>query len=224
MLIQFTQRERSRAWRSRRNAEAFILVAMLVSPLGAYAASDDTGPSIFSFSAFGTLGLVHSSEDRADFTASPLAPDGPGFTDAWSPDVDSRLGAQVMARFTPQLSAMLQVISEQRYNDTYTPHVEWANITYQPIPELSLRVGRIVLPTFLISDSRKVGYANPWVRPPVEVYSLSPIFHSDGGFVSFQVHLGEVLNTVVGTYGQTSFGYPQGGKFAVKSLRVVAET
>jgi hypothetical protein len=221
MLIQSTQQERLRA---RRNAEACMLIAILGSPLGAYAASADTSPSIFSFSAFGTLGVVHSSEDRADFTASPLAPDGPGFTDAWSPDVDSRLGAQVMARFTPQLSAMLQVISEQRYNDTYTPHVEWANITYQPIPELSLRVGRIVLPTFLISDSRKVGYANPWVRPPVEVYSLSPIFDSDGAYVSYKVHLGEVVNTLVGTYGQTSFGYPGQGGFKVKRLRVIADT
>src|ERR1700722_15366322 len=114
MLIQFTQRERLRARRSSRNAEACMLIAMLSSPIGAYAASDDTNPSMFSFSAFGTLGVVHSSEDRADFTASPLAPDGPGFTDAWSPDVDSRLGAQVMARFTAQLSAMLQVVSEQR--------------------------------------------------------------------------------------------------------------
>src|ERR1700722_15763046 len=223
MSIQFTQRERLRARRSRRNAEA-ILVAMLVSPLGAYAASDDASASIFSFSAFGTLGLVHSSEDRADYTASPLAPDGAGFSGAWSRNLDSRLGAQVTARFTPQLSAMLQVISEQRYNDTYTPHVEWANITYQPIPELSLRVGRIVLPTFLISDSRKVGYANPWVRPPVEVYSLSPIFDSDGADVSYKVHLGEVVNTVVGTYGQSSFGYPHAGQFSVKRLRVIADT
>jgi hypothetical protein len=223
MLIQSTQRELLFAGRSRRNTVAFLIIAMF-SPLGAYAAGGDTSPSIFSFSAFGTLGVVHSSEDRADFTASPLAPDGPGFSDAWSPYVDSRLGAQVVARFTPQLSAMLQVISEQRYNDTYTPHVEWANITYQPVPELSLRFGRIVLPTFLISDSRKVGYANPWVRPPVEVYSLSPIFNSDGADVSYKVHLGELVNTVVGTYGQTSFGYPQAGQFSVKRLRVIADT
>ncbi|MEO7208303.1 MAG: hypothetical protein ABI356_01795 [Steroidobacteraceae bacterium] len=224
MLIQFTQRERLRARRSRRNAEAFILSAMLVSPMGAYAAGDAATASIFSLSGFGTLGLVHSSEDSADFTASPLAPDGPGFTQAWSPDVDSRLGAQVMARFTPQLSAMLQVISEQRYNDTYTPHVEWANIAYQPTPEVNLRLGRIVLPTFLLSDSRKVGYANPWVRPPVEVYSLSPIFDSDGADVSYKVHLGEIVNTVVGTYGQTDFGFPHGGRFPVKRLRVIADT
>jgi hypothetical protein len=224
MLIQVPQRESLRARRSRRNAEAFILVAMLGNPIGAYAAGDDAGASIFSFSGFGTLGVVHSSEDSADFTATPLAPDGPGFTHAWSPDVDSRLGAQVVAHFTPQLSAMLQVISEQRYNDTYTPHVEWANITYQPTPELSLRLGRIVLPTFLLSNSRKVGYANPWVRPPVEVYSLSPIFDSDGADVSYKVHLGEVVNTVVATYGQTNFGIPQGGSFSVKRLRVIADT
>jgi hypothetical protein len=224
MLIESTQRERLRARRKRRNAEACMLIAMLGSPIGTYAASVDASPSIFSFSAFGTLGVVHSSEDRADFTASSLAPDGAGSSEAWSPDVDSRLGAQVTARFTPQLSAMLQVISEQRYNDTYVPHVEWANITYQPTPELSLRIGRIVLPTFLISDSRKVAYANPWVRPPVEVYNLSPIFDSDGAYVSYKVHLGELVNTAVGTYGQTSFGYPQGGRFTVKRLRVIADT
>jgi hypothetical protein len=80
MLIQFTQRERLR---SRRNAVAFILVAMLGSPLGVYAVGDDTSPSIFSFSAVGTFGVVHSSEDRADFTASPLAPDGAGFSDSF---------------------------------------------------------------------------------------------------------------------------------------------
>src|ERR1700733_705380 len=221
MLIESTQRERLRA---RRNAEAFILVTMLVSPLGAYGASDDTSPSIFSFSAFGTLGAVHSSEDRADYTASPLAPNGAGFTHDWSADIDSRMGAQVMARFTPQLSAMLQVISEQRYDNTYTPHVEWANISYQPTPDFSLRVGRIVLPTFLLSDSRKVGYANPWVRPPVEVYSLSPIFDSDGADVNYKIHLGDVVNTVAVTYGETTFGAPEGGRFSVKRLRVIADT
>src|ERR1700722_18585806 len=109
MLIQFTRRERLRARRSRGHAEACMLIAMLVSPLGAYAASDNKSPSIFSFSAFGTLGVVHSSEDRADFTASPLAPDGAGFSDEWSRNVDTRLGAQVMARFFPQLLAMVAV-------------------------------------------------------------------------------------------------------------------
>jgi hypothetical protein len=204
--------------------KALIFGAMLGSATGALAAADDASASIFSFSGFGTFGVAHSSEDAADFTASPLQPDGAGYSHAWSPDLDSRLGAQATVHFTPQLSAMLQVISEQNYDKTYTPHVEWANISYQPTPELSLRAGRIVLPTFLLSDSRKVGYANPWVRPPVEVYSLSPIFNSDGADVSYKLQLAEVVNTLVATYGQNNVDAPQGGGFKVKRLRVIADT
>jgi len=197
---------------------------MLWYPAAASAAAGDAGPSMFSFSGFGTLGVVHSSEDAADYTASPLQPNGAGYTNAWSPDLDSRLGAQATATFTPQLSAMVQVISEQNYDKNYSPIVEWANISYQPTSEFTLRVGRIVLPTFLLSDSRKLGYANPWVRPPVEVYSLSPIFNSDGADASYRMHLGDVVNTVVVTYGETTFGVPEGGRFSVKRLRVIADT
>jgi hypothetical protein len=150
---------------------------------------------------------------------------GAGYTRPWSPNVDSRLGAQVTAQFTPQLSAMLQVISEQRYDKAYKPHVEWANISYQPTPEFSVRLGRIVLPTFLLSDSRKVGYSNPWVRPPVEVYGLSPIYDSDGVDASYKMHLGEFVTTLVGSYGKTDFGVPpQGGTLHEKHLWVIADT
>jgi hypothetical protein len=221
MLSQIT---RSTLWRTPNTLNAIILAAMLSSPAGVCAAPENPGASMFSFSAFGTLGLVYSSEDRGDFTASPLQPNGAGYTRPWSPDVDSKLGAQVTARFASQLSAMLQVISEQNYDNTFSPHVEWANITYQPTPEFSVRVGRIVLPTFLLSDSRKVGYANTWVRPPVEVYNLDPIFNSDGADASYQMQLGDLVNTLVGTYGKSDFGVPQGGTFEVRHLWVIADT
>ena len=201
-----------------------LLSTILSFSAAVRAAPQDSGASIFSFSGFGTLGLIHSNEDDADFTANILQPSGAGYTRAWSPDVDSRLGAQVTAQFMPQLSAMLQVITEQNRNDTFTPHVEWANISYQPMPELTLRAGRIVLPTFLLSDTRKVGFANPWVRPPVELYGLSPIFNSDGADASYKMHLGEVTNTLVSTYGKTDFEPPQGGIFNVKHLWVIADT
>jgi hypothetical protein len=179
---------------------------------------------MFSFSGFGTLGVVHSSDDGADFRASPLQPNGAGYTHSWSPDADSRLGAQVTAHFTPQLSAMLQVISEQRYDKTYRPFVEWANITYQPTPEFSVRLGRIVLPTFLISDSRKVGYANPWVRPPVELYGLSPIFDSDGADATYKMQMGDVVNTLVGTFGNPRFRASGAVVSDVRHLWAIADT
>ncbi len=205
---------------------ALALVAWLWYPVaaGATFTAEIPAASMFSFSGFGTLGLVHSNEDGADYVANPLQPNGAGYTHPWSSDIDSRLGVQATARFSPQLSAMLQVISEQRFDNTYKPHVEWANITYQPTPDFNVRFGRIVLPTFLLSDSRKVGYANPWVRPPVEFYGLSPIFDSDGADAKYRIEVGNVVNTALGTYGGVRFRSPGGGEFNVKHLWVIADT
>ena len=164
--------------------------------------ADDSDASMFSLSSFGTVGIVHSSEKKADYTTSVFKPNGAGHSRNWSADVDSLIGAQVTATFTPQLSAVVQVISEQRYDNSYTPYIEWANIKYQFTPDFNLRIGRTVLPTFLLSDTRKVGYTTPWVRPPMEVYSLVPISSSDGMDLSYRAYLGELINTVQGNYGQ----------------------
>ena len=99
--------------------------------------SADPNTSMFLFSGFGTLGVVHSSEDLADFTASIFKPNGAGYTRSWSPSVDSLIGGQVIANFSPKLSAMVQAISEQNYDNTYTPRIEWANLKYQLTPEAS---------------------------------------------------------------------------------------
>lgn len=177
--------------------------ALLLMALGAAGArADDAGTSMFSFSGFGTLGVVHSSEDKADFTASFFKPNGAGYSRSWSADVDSLIGGQLTANFTPQLSAILQVISEHNYNDTYRPHVEWANIRYQVTPDFSVRAGRTVVPTFLLSDTRNVAYTYPWVRPPLEVYGLMPITSSDGVDVSYRLHVGKWANTVQANLGK----------------------
>jgi len=147
-----------------------LAVAVLVHPAAAEA--DETGESRFTLNGFGTLAVVHSDEDQADFVSNQLAPDGAGYTRAWSPEVDSRFGLQLTAKLTPRLTGVLQLITEQRYDESYTPSVEWANLKYDITPDLSVRVGRMVLSSFMVSEYRKVGYATPWVRPPEEVYSL----------------------------------------------------
>lgn len=158
---------------------------------------------MFSLSGFGTLGLLHSSTDQADFGASVFAPKGAGYTDKWSANVDSRLGVQLTANFTPQLTGTLQVVAEQRHNGNYTPHVEWANIKYQLTPQLSVRIGRTALASFLGSDFRKVGYANPWIRPPEEVYGLVPIYSGDGIDASYRLNMGRVNHTLLVGFGRT---------------------
>ena len=180
----------------------------------------------FQFSGYGTLGVVHAGTDRGDYIVDLFRPDGPGFSHDWSAKVDSRLGLQAEARFSPTLSAVVQVLSHQRYDDRFTPVVEWANVRYQPTPELSLRAGRIVLPLFNLTDTRHVGYANPWVRPPVEVYGMVPVSNSDGFDASYRMSLGTASNTVQLSVGRTNPHLPGAdmGKAEADKLMVLVDT
>ena len=184
-----------------------ILAAAAATGHASLAAADDWA-SLFSFSGYGTLGVVHSSDRNADYLVDAFKPTGPGATHAWSADVDSRVAGQVTMKMSQNLSAVVQVIVQQRYDDTYKPEVEWANVKYQVTPDFSVRAGRIVLPVFMVTDSRKVGYANPWVRPPVEVYGLVPVTHSDGADASIRWPLGEFANTFQATYGRSDSKFP----------------
>jgi hypothetical protein len=212
---------------SKRSAGA--LAALGLAALGTgLARADDATPS-FSFSGYGTLGVVHSDNDRADYLVDGFKPNGPGFTRSWSPDVDSRVGAQVTGNLTLKLSVVLQVIAQQRYDDTYTPAVEWANVKYQATPDFSVRAGRVVLPVFMVTDSRHIGYANPWVRPPVEVYSLVPVTNSDGVDASYRLALGEATNTLQVSTGASRSKFPNatrlgGGTAKVRKLFAFVDT
>jgi hypothetical protein len=110
-----------------------VITALIAMPLHAVAADpadQGSGASVFSFSGFGTVGEVHSSQDKADFTAGVFQPNGAGHTRSWSPEVDSLIGGQLSARITPQLSAVVQVIAQQNPTDR-----TWNG----PISSISLR-------------------------------------------------------------------------------------
>jgi hypothetical protein len=161
--------------------------------------------NMFSLSGFGTLGMTHSSLDTADYTSTAFEPNGAGHSRDLDFADDTKFGVQLTARFTNSLSAVVQVVSDHQYDNTFSPHVEWANFKYAITPDLSVRVGRIELPTFLDSDYREVGYATPWVRVPIEVYSTDPITNSDGADLSYRLRFGEVADTLRILYGYSDF-------------------
>ena len=179
---------------------ACALAAALVA--GPAQAVDAAGLK-WTFGGFGTVGVVHSDYDQADFVSSVLKGDGVGGTHAWAPDTDSRIGAQLGFTYDKKWSGVVQLISEQRYNGSYKPVVEWGNIKYQATPDLALRVGRIALPIFLAADYRKIGYAYPWVRTPVEVYGGIPLTNSDGADVSFRWQTDDVKHVTQAFFGHT---------------------
>jgi hypothetical protein len=167
----------------------------------------------WSFSGYGTAGVVHSDDDQADYLVDAFKPSGPGHTRKWDPEVDSRIAGQVAAQFTPKFSGVVQVVMQQRHDDTWKPKVEWANLTWHVTEDFSLRAGRVVLPVFMLTDTRKVGYAYPWVRPPVEMYSLVPVTSNDGIEASWRLAAGDTRTTLQATTGRSESPFPSASGF-----------
>ena len=205
-------------------ARAGLLALALALPLsGAAQAANDTTPT-WKLSGFGTLGAARSSERNADYSSSAMKASGTGRSHEWSPQVDSKLGAQVDLQVGPRWSAVLQVVSEQHLDYSYRPRVEWANLKYQATPELALRVGRIALPMFVAADYRKVGYAYPWVRTPVEIYGAIPLSSSDGADLTWRWNGESVRGTTQAFAGRTDMALYDGARLRGSGIVGLSQT
>ena len=142
------------------------------------------------FSGFGTLGYV--ATDSSDVIYHRVAAQD-GADDKGSLEVDSRIGVQANAELSSRYSATVQILAREDADGDFTPGVEWAFAKAQLVPTMSLRVGRIGAPVFMVSDFREVGYANTLLRPPEDTYAQIPIRTFDGADVNGQFELGETL-------------------------------
>ncbi len=201
---------------------AVLLVAMALH--ATVASASDAGGQSLTFNGFGTLGVVHSSTQEADFIGSFFQPDGAGATHAWSAGVDSKLGLQVDAALGERLTATVQVAAQHQHDGHYDPRIEWANLKYQFTPDFSVRAGRTVTSSFLVSDSGLVSFTHPWVRPPMEVYGTVPLTHKDGIDVLYRLHVAAVTSSIGASYGHFSSKLVGGGDNESKRFFDVSET
>lgn len=193
-------------------------LALLASASTAQAGGSD---KVFSFYGFGTVGIAHSSSSDGDYVANLIQPNGTGASHNWSP-IDSQLGGQLMAKVNEQISAVVQVVAMTRPTGNFTPKVEWAYLKYAITPELSVLVGRTALPSFMASETRLVGFSNPWLRPPLEIYNTNPTTNLDGLNASFRKNLGGVTNTLQGFYGKNAITFvgTSGAQFSASTTRM----
>lgn len=85
-------------------------------------------------------------------------------------NADSMLGLQISMRATDDLSLTTQFVSRGlELHDTIT---EWAYIGYHATQFDLIQAGRFRFPYYLLSETLEVGFAYPWVRPPIEVYNV----------------------------------------------------
>jgi hypothetical protein len=182
------------------NLRACTVLAALSAAAPAFAATQ-YGDHV-SLSGFGTLGAV-TSDNSTDAFVRDGAPSGANGKPSWK--VDSKLGVQLDAKVNDWLSGAVQVLAEQRYKPEVTAQFEWAFVKVKPMDGMTVRLGRIAPAVFMISDSRNVGYANTWVRPPNEVYNLAGVKKLTGGDVSYRFDLGGTSLTASAMAGNGRF-------------------
>ncbi|MBB3119273.1 porin [Pseudoduganella violacea] len=193
-----------------------LLVASVLAAVGLMQAQAATlGDDKLSISGFGTLGVAKSNTDDAQFARYNQAV---GVADSPRIGLDSNLGLQASYQFSDQLSGTMQVLTRKNTSPQFTTDLTWAFLKYKINDETSVRLGRVVLPAFLISDYQNVGYANTMMRPPIEMYGQAPIENVDGVDVNWQHGFGDTNVTVQAFVGKSrgKLFIPTGGGIVAK--------
>ena len=153
-------------------------------------------------SGYGTVGGSFTSDSnyayRHDITEYT------GASNDFDLGLESRIGLQAVFDFGEKLSVTIQEVARERGDKTFDPGTEWFYAQYTPNSDWTLRLGRVALGTFLLSDSRQVGYAEPWFHAPNEVYAYEPFEYVDGGQVLWHKRFGGFGVTLQSSYGNTS--------------------
>jgi hypothetical protein len=179
-----------------------LVAAVLAATVAMQAQAGALDDGNLSISGFGTVGVAKSNTDDAKFARYNQA-DGVG--DSTRIGLDTNLGLQATYKINDWLSGTAQVLTRKATEHSFTTDLTWAFLKARINDEVSVRVGRVVVPTFLISDYQNVGYANTMMRPPIEMYSQNPIENSDGADINYQHAFGD-LNFTAQAFAGVSRG------------------
>lgn len=129
------------------------------------------GP-LFSVSGFGTVGAVYHNEPdiryRRDVAQGSGVAEG-----SLSFKPDSMLGVQLDAQPGRSVGATVQVVSRLTAEDDYKPELTMAYLKFSPAEDVSVRLGRMILESYLQGDAAEIGYANLSIRQPIIYYPRS---------------------------------------------------
>ena len=174
-------------------------------------------------SGFGTGALTWTNTDKAEFARPNQAG---GATKDVTTGVDSNFGVQADYAVNSWLSVTGQGLVRKDAQDDFGAELAWAFAKAKVSDDVSIRVGRMGLPAFMISDYRNVGYANTMLRPPAEVYSQMLFNTVDGADVIWQHSYADTTYTAQFAVGKSKVDIAGGPSLEgrrVTALNLVAE-
>ncbi|MDQ2990943.1 MAG: hypothetical protein M3R60_17780 [Pseudomonadota bacterium] len=175
------------------------LLALPLALSSAFAQDTSTSP-VIKISGFGTAATTWSDSDQAEFSRPNQAS---GVRKHPRSGVDSNLGLQANVEVNQWLSGTVQGLVRKDGEDDFGAELAWAFAKVKLSDQFSVRVGRMGLPVFMISDYRNVGYANTLLRPPAEMYSQVPFNNIDGADATYQRSFGDTTITAQLALGRT---------------------
>lgn len=172
-------------------------------------------------SGYGTIAGTMTDKSSAEYMSN--LQQFKGATNELDIGGESRFGLQGVVNFGPKFSFTAQVLASRAGNKDFDIATEWLFGQYTPTPGLDLRLGRVVMPTFLLSDTRNVGYASTWLRAPNEVYSLMPFKTMDGAQLLWRKSVGPAVVSTQLSYGksETTIDTPL-GVFDVQAQNIIS--
>lgn len=160
----------------------FLIACWALLPLSALA-QIETADDRLKISGFGTLGFAAIDDANVAYS-QPGRLDG--VRDAPNHRLDSKLAVQARYKLTDSFTTTIQLLSKHRPQKDFKPEVEWAFVRWDASPSLSLRAGRLVSQTFMLSDARDVHYTQLTARPPMDVYGQVPVSRFEGGDLTYR--------------------------------------
>jgi len=199
-----------------------IFASMLALPLAVSTAyAQDSSP--VRISGFGTAALTWVNKDNVEFGRPNQAR---GADKQPTTGVDSNFGLQADYTVNNWLSFTGQGLVRKDAEDDFGAELSWAFAKARISDDVSIRVGRIGLPVFMISDYRNVGYANTFLRPPAEMYSQVTFDNVNGADITWHHSFGDTTYTAQFAYGSTNYkvyGGPDLDARHLSALNLVAE-
>lgn len=121
------------------------------------------------------------------------------YTDTVDFEEESLFAIQLDADLNERVTATAQILAEGK--DDFKPELAWAYANVQLGNGFSTKIGRQRIPFYRYSDFLDVGYAYPWIRPPVAMYN-QPWSNADGISLSHSTYVGKWFSQAQFLYGR----------------------
>lgn len=164
----------------------------------------ETNLANFKINGFGTVGLTQSSDRELGFRETVSQK---GIFDEYDLGKNSDLGIQANYYATDKLDFAIQLLAKQRNDNSLDKTIQWAYINYQINPKIDIKLGRIGVGSFMMSDYKHVGFTYLWAHLPTEFYGTHPVSAVDGVDVVFKQPLFDGLFLAKVWSGQATYDF-----------------